>query len=116
MTAGETVGSHHSTDTTRSPLTDGERCQSPRTEAITDETGTEKLTKIGGIEARQAAETDAPLTRAVEVTEIGTGLLPLGSRVGAAVGMMVPNRRPLPLVLNFQIVSLLSSLEGIVAR
>lgn len=99
-----------------SPPTDGETCQSHQTGGNTDETGTENLTEIGGIGARRAVETDARLTRAVEVTEIGTGLLPPGSLVGAAIGTMVPNRRRLPLVLNFQILSLLSSLEGIVAH
>lgn len=118
MTAGETVGSHRSTDMTRSPRTDGEKCQSHRTEGNTDETGTENLTEIGGIGARLVVETDAPLTLAAEVTEIGlvSGPLPLESLVGAAVGKMVPNQPPLLLVLNFQILSPLSSWEGIVAR
>lgn len=110
------VGSHQSTDMMRNPQTDGEICQSHQTVGNTDETGTEILTEIGGIGVRPVGETDAHLTRAAEVTEIGTGLLPLESLVGAAIGMMVPNRLHLPLVLNFQILSLLSSWEGIVAR
>ena len=110
------VGSHQSTDMMRSPLTDGETCQSHQTEGNTDETGTENLTEIGSIGARLVVETDAPLTLAVEVTEIGTGLLPLESLVGAAIGMMVPNRPRLPLVLIFQILSLPSSWEGIVVH
>lgn len=110
------VESHRSTDMMRSPLTDGETCQSHQTEQSTDETGTEILTETGGIGVRPVVETDAPLTLAAEVTEIGTGLLPLESLVGAPIGTMVPNQPRLPLVLNFQILSLLSSWEGIVAH
>lgn len=118
MTAGEKVGSRRSTDMMRSPQTDGETCQSHQTEGNTDETGTVNLTEIGGIGARLVVETDAPLTLDAEVTEIGlaSGLLPLESLVGAAIGKMVPNRPHLLLVLNFQILSLLISWEAIVAH
>ena len=117
MTAGEMVGNHLSTGMMRSPQTDGERCPSHQTEGNLAETGTEILTGTEGIGARLVVETDAPPMLAAEVTEIGlaSGLLPLESPVGAAIGKMVPNRPHLPLVLNFQILSLLSSWEGIVA-
>lgn len=83
-----------------------------------DETGTESLTEIEGIGVRLVVETDAPPTLAAEATEIGlaSGLLPLESLVGAAIGKMVPNQPHLPLVLNFQILSLLISWEAIVAH
>lgn len=83
-----------------------------------DETGTGILTGIEGIGARLAVETSGPPTLAAVVIEIGLafGLLPLESLVGAAIGRMVPNRLRLLLVLNLQILSLLSSLEGIVAH
>lgn len=82
----------------------------------TDETGTESPTEIGGIGARQGVGTGARPTHAFGVTELDTGLLPPGSLVAAEIGPMVPNRRHPPLVLNFQILSPLRSLEGIVAR
>lgn len=116
MMAGERVGIHQSTGMMRSPWKDGETCQSHQTEGNTDETETEKLIEIGGIEARLVVEIDAPLTLAAEVTEIGTGLLPLENLVGVAIDKMVPNRRHLLLVLNFQILSLRISWEGIVAH
>lgn len=118
MTVGETVESHQSTDMMTSPQTAEERCLSHQIEGSMDETGIENLTETGGIGVRLAVETDAPLTLAVEVTEIGlaSGLLLLESLVGAAVGKMVPNLPHLLLVLNFQILSLLSSWEGIVAH
>lgn len=114
MTAGERVGSHRSTDMMRSPRTD----QSHLTEGNTDETGTESLTEIKGIGVRLVVETDAHLTLAAEVTEIGlaTGPLLLESPVGAAIGRMAPNRPHLLLVLNFQILSLLISWEAIVVH
>lgn len=118
MTAGEKVGSHQSTDMMKNPQTDGERCQSHQTEGITDETGTAILTGIGGIGARLAAETGGPRILVAVAIEIGLafGLLPLESLVGTAVGKMVPNQPRLPLVLSFQILFLLSFLEGIVAH
>lgn len=118
MIAGEKVGSHQSTGMMRSPQTDGERCRSLQTEGNLAETGTENLTETEGIGVKQVVETDAPLMLAAEVTEIvlPSGLLPLESPVGAAIGKMVPNRPHLLLVLNFQILSLLSSWEGIVAH
>lgn len=118
MTAEEKVGSRPSTDMMKSPLTDGERCQSHQTEGNMGETGKENLTETGGIGVKLAVETGAPPTLAVEVTEIGlvSGLLPPETLVGAAVGKMVPNWPHLLLVLSFQILSLLSSLEAIVVH
>lgn len=82
-----------------------------------DETGTENLTETGDIGMRLEVETDAPLILVAEVTEIGlaSGLLPLESLVAAVIGKMFRNRPHLLLVLKFQILSLLSSWEGIVA-
>lgn len=101
MTVGEKVGSHQSTDMMKSLQTDGERCQNHQTEENMDETGIEILIETGGIGVRLAVEIDAPLTLAVEVTEIGLafGHLPPESLVAAAVGRMVPDRPHL--VLNF---------------
>lgn len=109
------VGIHQNTDSMRSPLRDGEICQSHQTEGNSVETGTESLTEIGGIGARLVVVTDAHLTLGAEVTEIGTELLLLESLVEAATGKMVPTRTHPPLVLNCQIHSLLSYWEGIVA-
>lgn len=118
MTAGEKVGNPQSTDTMRSPLTDAVKCQSHQTEGNTDETGTASLTGIEDIGVRLVVETDGLLTLAPEVIEIGlaSGLPPLESLVGAAVDKMVPNCPRQHLVLNFQILSLLSFWEGIVAH
>lgn len=64
------------------------------------------------------AETGGPLILAPEAIEIGlaSGLPPLETLVGAAVDKMVPNSPRQLLVLNFQILSLLSFWEGIVAH
>ena len=109
------VGSHQSTDMMRSPQTDMERCQNHQIEGSMDETGTANLTGIGGIGVRLAVEIGGLLTLALEAIEIGlaSGLLPLESLVGAAIGKMVPNRPHLLLVQKFPILSLLSSWEGI---
>lgn len=116
MTAGEKVGTHQSTNMMRSPQREGERWQSHQTVGSMDETGTVNLTGIGDIGARLAVEIDVPLILVTEVIEIGlaSGLLPLESLAGAVIGKTVPNRPHL--VLKFQILSLLSSWEGIVAH
>lgn len=110
MTAGEKVGNPQSTDMMRSPQTDVENCPSRQT-------GTVSLTGIRGIGVR-LAETGGPLILAPEAIEIGlaSGLPPLETLVGAAVDKMVPNSPRQLLVLNFQILSLLSFWEGIVAH
>lgn len=113
-TAGEKAESLRNTGMTRSPQTDAERCPSHHIAENMDETRTVNLTGTEGIEVRLGVEIGGPLTPAPEAIEIGwaTTLLPRESPAGAAVGTMVPNQ-PQQL-LKFQILSQLTSWEGIV--
>lgn len=116
MTAGERDVIHQSIDTMRSPQTDGKMCQSHQIEENMDETGTEKLTEIGGIVARLAVVSGTRPTLTAEVINLLAGLLLLETLVGAAVDKMAPNLHLLLLVLNSQILSLFISWEVIVAH
>lgn len=116
MTAGERDVIHQSIDTMRSPQKDEETCQSHQIEENTDETGTEKLTEIGGIVARLAIVSSARPTLTDEVINLVTGLLLLETLVGAAVVKMAPNLHPLLLELNSQILSPFICWEAIVVH
>lgn len=113
MTIGEKAGTHPNTDIMKSQ-TDVERCQSHRVEGSMDETETVNLKEIGGIGVKLAVETDDPLILALEEIEIGLVSRPLPwESLVEATDKMVPNWPHLPLVLKFQIPSLLSSWEDI---